>query len=176
MDVMIDLETLDTSPGAVVLTVGAVKFDVNKNNIFDELYIRLDVDEQINRNRTVDDGTVKWWSQQPEAIQAEAMGEHDRMPIADAIQTINKFLVGADCVWGQGYGFDMTILENLYQQYGHNKPWNFWNLRDSRTVFKMMPRDPVTIIPKVAAHNALADAHHQALCLQWCHKELGLAQ
>ena len=34
-------------------------------------------------------------------------------PVADAIQTINKFLVGVDCVWGQGYGFDMTILENL---------------------------------------------------------------
>ena len=41
------------------------------------------------------------------------MGEHDRMPVADAIQTINKFLVGVDCVWGQGYGFDMTILEKF---------------------------------------------------------------
>ena len=40
----------------------------------------------------------------------------------------------------------------------------------------MMQRDPITVIPKVAAHNALADAHHQALCLQWCHKELGLVR
>jgi hypothetical protein len=172
MDIMIDLETLDTSPSAVILTIGAVKFD--RTRIADELYIRLDVDEQINRNRTVDDGTVKWWSTQPESIQNEALGEHDRMAVADAIQTINRFIVGADCIWGQGYGFDMTILENIYQQYGHNKPWNFWNLRDSRTVFKLMPTDPVAVIPKVAAHNALADAHHQAQCLQWCYKQLGV--
>ena len=172
MDIMIDLETLDTSPSAVILTIGAVKFD--RTRIADELYIRLDVDEQINRNRTVDDGTVKWWSTQPESIQNEALGEHDRMAVADAIQTINRFIVGADCIWGQGYGFDMTILENLYLQTGFNKPWNFWNLRDSRTVFKLMPTDPVQAIPKVAAHNALADAHHQAQCLQWCYKQLGV--
>ena len=32
----------------------------------------------------------------------------------------------------------------------------------------------VAVIPKVAAHNALADAHHQVLCLQWCYKQLGV--
>ena len=37
MDCMIDLETLDTSPSAVVLTVGAVKF--NRDAVLDELYI-----------------------------------------------------------------------------------------------------------------------------------------
>ena len=172
MDCMIDLETLDTSASAVVLTVGAVKF--NRDTIADELYIKLDVDEQITRGRTVDDGTVIWWAGQPELIQDEAMGTDNRTPVADAIRHLNKFMVGTECTWGQGYGFDMTIIEDLYKMYGHNKPWNFWNLRDSRTVFKMMPTDPVKTIPKVAAHNALADAHHQALCLQWCYKELGL--
>tara|TARA_B100000989_G_scaffold93263_1_gene67659 strand:- start:32375 stop:32884 length:510 start_codon:yes stop_codon:yes gene_type:complete len=169
---MIDLETLDTSPSAVVLTVGAVKF--NRTSIVDELYIRLDVDEQIALGRTVDDGTVAWWATQPQKIQDEAMGEHNRTPVADAINKLNKFIVGCEQIWGQGYGFDMTIIENLYLQSGVNKPWNFWNLRDSRTVFKMMPTDPVNAIPKVAAHNALADAHHQARCLQWCYKQLGV--
>tara|TARA_B100001057_G_scaffold397280_1_gene407379 strand:- start:503 stop:1021 length:519 start_codon:yes stop_codon:yes gene_type:complete len=172
MDCMIDLETLDTSPGAVILTVGAVKF--NRNTIVNELYIRLDVDEQISQGRTVDDGTVAWWATQPLEIQDEAMGEHNRTPVEDAISTLNKFIVGCEQIWGQGYGFDMTILENLYRQYDHNKPWNFWNLRDSRTIFKIMPTDPVNAIPKVAAHNALADAHHQARCLQWCYKQLGV--
>ena len=174
MDCMIDLETLDTIPEAVVLTVGAVKFKPGGNSVQDELYIRLDVDEQINRNRTVDDRTVEWWSTQPQNIQDEALGEHNRTSVKDTIKLLNRFMVGCDAVWGQGYGFDMTILENLYLQNGFNKPWNFWNLRDSRTVFKLMPQDPVQAIPKVAAHNALADAHHQALCLQWCFKQLGL--
>ena len=174
MDCMIDLETLDTTPSAVILTVGAVKF--NRDSIVDELYIRLDVDEQINRNRTVDDRTVEWWSTQPQAIQDEALGEHNRTSVQDTITELNKFIVGCDAIWGQGYGFDMTLLQDLYLQWGHNIPWNFWNLRDSRTIFKIMPQDPVKVIPKVAAHNALADAHHQALCLQWCYKQLGFFQ
>lgn len=177
MDCMIDLETLDTSPGAVVLTIGAVKFNPRGTGIIDELYIRVDVDEQIALGRTVDEGTVEWWSTQPQAVQDEAMSsEHARTSIVDTIQLLNRFMVGTDCTWGQGYGFDMTIIENLYLQSGVNKPWNFWNLRDSRTVFKMMPTDPVKVIAKVQAHNALADAHHQAQCLQHCYKQLGLRE
>ena len=72
MDCMIDLETLDTSPGAVVLTIGAVKFNPRGTGIIDELYIRVDVDEQIALGRTVDEGTVEWWSTQPQAVQDEA--------------------------------------------------------------------------------------------------------
>jgi len=173
---MIDLETLDTSPACVVLTIGAVKFDPKKETVVDELYIRVDVDEQLARNRTVDDGTVAWWATQPQMVQDEAMGEQDRMAVTDMIYQLNKFMVGTELIWGQGYGFDMTILENLYQQYGVNKPWNFWSLRDSRTVFKMMKTDPLRVIPKVMAHNALADAHHQAQCLQWCYNQLGLRE
>ena len=91
MDCMIDLETLDTVPEAVVLTVGAVKFKPGGNSIQDELYIRLDVDEQINTNRTVDDRTVAWWSTQPQSIQDEALGEHNRTSVTDTIKQLNRF-------------------------------------------------------------------------------------
>ena len=47
-DIMIDLETLDTTPNATILTIGAIKFDPfgddlhNKN--CEKLYIKVDVD------------------------------------------------------------------------------------------------------------------------------------
>ena len=46
MDVMIDLETFISK---CFHNSRCSKTDVNKNNIFDELYIRLDVDEQIHK-------------------------------------------------------------------------------------------------------------------------------
>ena len=48
MDVMIDLETLSVTPESVLLTLAAVKFNPhNKVGITDELYHKLNVDEQI---------------------------------------------------------------------------------------------------------------------------------
>ena len=49
MDIMLDIETLATSPDAVVLTFGAIKFDPFNTStpMSDGIYFRLDVDEQI---------------------------------------------------------------------------------------------------------------------------------
>ena len=66
---MIDLETLDTSVDAVILTVGAIKFDpLSNSEPYAEMYHRLDVDEQTALDRTVDEGTIAWWGTQPEEI------------------------------------------------------------------------------------------------------------
>ena len=43
---------------------------------------------------------------------------------------------------GTRSAFDIVILENLYEQLGISI-WNFWQIRDSRTVFSLMPQDPM---------------------------------
>ena len=168
MNVMIDIETLCTRPSAVVLTVGLVEFD--NTRIHNKFYYRLCVDEQLNKNRTVDEGTMQWWSEQNSAVQEEALGELDRTPVDTVLDTVTRLTYNADSIWGQGYGFDMTILENLFQQYGRNIPWNFWKLRDSRTIFDVCK----VRLPKTEnKHNALDDAVQQTELLQGCLKTIG---
>ena len=59
---MIDLETLDVTPQATVLTVGGVKFDPHNNSEpHSEFYYKLDLDSQ---DRSVNDSTIAWWGQQ----------------------------------------------------------------------------------------------------------------
>ncbi len=62
---MIDIETLGTEPGSVVLSVGAVKFDpfnnIEPNN---GKHWMLDVDAQTNVGRLVDESTLAWWGKQ----------------------------------------------------------------------------------------------------------------
>ena len=65
------------------------------------------------------------------------------------------------------------ILENLYQQYEHHVPWPFWKIRDSRTLFAMMPTDPRKDIQE-ELHNALADSYYQAKCVQKTYKHFGV--
>ena len=173
---MIDLETLGTQPDCTVLTLGGIKFNpYNNKEPAKGLYLRLDVDEQSTMNRSVDPGTLEWWGKQKKEIQDEALGDENRTSVADTLAQLNKWLIGCDQIWCQGPAFDMVILENLYRQMKQPVPWNFWQVRDSRTLFSMMPVDPRKAI-QTDAHNALADCYYQAKCVQQSFKHFGITQ
>jgi len=161
-DIMLDLETLATSPDSVVLTFGAVKFDpFNPDEEIDKgLYLRLDVDEQISLGRAVDQGTIEWWATQPADVREEALGDNDRVSLDEFTRQLNKFVSGASRIWAQGPVFDIVILENLYRQVGKPAPWAYYTIRDSRTLLKALGDNRQA--GREAAHNALADCVYQA--------------
>ena len=170
----IDIETLATSPDAVVLTIGGIKFDpYQTDGLHSEFYCRIDADEQIDLGRAVDEDTLIWWGKQDADVQAEALDPEGRMSVNDTLKALNKWLVGVDKIWCQGPVFDITILENLYRNVDLHYNWSFWNIRDSRTLFGLVPKDPRKEID-FAAHNALADAIVQSLCIQKVYKQLGV--
>ena len=165
MDIMLDIETLATSPDAVVLTFGAIKFDPFNPSIqmSDGIYFRINVDEQIDLGRRVDEGTVAWWGTQSAEVREEALGETDRASLEDFTKALNKFVVGATRIWAQGPVFDIVILENLYRQIGKPAPWQYYAIRDSRTLLKALGDDRKG---GALLHNALADAVSQAEAVQ----------
>ena len=175
MDIMLDLETLATSPDIVILTFGAVKFnpfdqDVEMNQ---GLYFRINVDEQIALGRHVDDGTVAWWGSQSDEVREEALGEHDRISLEEFTKELNKFVVGVDRIWAQGPVFDIVILENLYRQLQKPTPWPYYLIRDSRTLLKALGD---TRKGGALLHNALADCVSQAQAIQHAVKKYNLTQ
>ena len=170
----IDIETLGSTPDTVVLTIGGIKFDpMVDDGLHSQFYYRLDADEQLEMGRTITQTTLEWWDKQPEEIKAEAMDPEDRISVNETLKALNKWLVGVDKVWCQGPVFDIGILENLYKQINLHHNWSFWNIRDSRTLFSLMDSDPRKEID-FAAHNALADAIVQSLCIQKVYKSLGI--
>jgi hypothetical protein len=173
MDVMLDLETLGTQPGCVILTLGAVKFDpYTMNDPGPGLYVRPDADEQIARGREVQQDTLEWWMKQAEDVREEALGVDGRIPVEEMYRQLNRFLVGVNNIWCQGPVFDIAILENLYMQYGWPTPWQFWQIADSRTLFKVHG-DP-RVKGKAGLHNALEDCVSQAVAVQQVYNRLGL--
>ena len=170
----IDIETLGTSPDTVVLTIGGIKFNPHEDDgLHSQFYYRLDADEQIEMGRTVDEKTLEWWEKQPEEIRKEALETTGRISTEQSLKALNKWLVGVDKIWCQGPVFDIGILENLYKQIGLHHNWPFYIIRDSRTLFGLMDKDPRKEID-FAAHNALADAIVQSLCIQKVYKKLNL--
>jgi hypothetical protein len=170
---MIDLETLSTNPDAVILTVGGVKFDpYTQMKPYDELYFRVDVDSQTAMGRDVMQETMDWWAQQPKEISEEALGDNDRINLDDMIKKINKFSVGVDVFWCQGPLFDYAILQNIYRQMETPIPWQYWQIRDSRTLFSLVPKDYNE--QRTGLHNALQDCIFQAKKVQRVYKQLGI--
>lgn len=162
-DLMIDLETLATSPDAAILTVGAVKFDPFGGSITETFYAKIDLDSCHEINLTVSDATIEWWSQQSEEAKNEAFNLDNRIPIDDAFVDLYKFAWGCERVWSNGAAFDVVICETVFNRIHKAIPWKFWQVRDVRTMFDL-GIDPLR--PPVTAHNALEDARNQAICIQ----------
>ena len=170
----IDLETIDTCPQATVLSLGAVKFNpLDASEPHSELYLKINIDEQDQLGRTASDSTIEWWSKQDPKIMEEAFDQTGAVSVDEALRQINKWVVGVDTLWGQGYGFDYTILEDMFRRSGKPIPWNFWIIRDSRTLFSCCEKDPRKAF-QTDLHNALADAYFQSKAIQVAYKELGL--
>mgnify|MGYP000037561906 CR=1 FL=1 len=173
---MIDLETFGTNPDCVITSMGAIKFSpFNDEEPHDPLYIKAEVEQQTEMGRTIDDSTMAWWAKQDSKVRDEAFSEDGRINLEEMTTQLNKFLVGVDKIWCQGPAFDMVILEDLYRQLQRPTPWQFWQVRDSRTLFGLMPSDPRKEIQE-DLHNALADCYYQAICVQKTFKHFGIVK
>ena len=169
----IDLETIDTRPQSTVLSLGGVKFNpFDDSEPHSEMYFKIQIDDQDRLGRTASDDTIEWWTKQDPKIMEEAFDQKDAITVEDALSKINKFVVGVDVLWGQGYGFDYTIIEDMYRSLSKPIPYNFWQVRDSRTLFSVCKEDPRKKIQN-DLHNALADAYYQSKAIQMAYKELG---
>ena len=169
-DIMIDLETLNTTTDSAILTIGAVKFDpfdrdqldITKTRM-DVFYEKVDLDSCDKLGLTTSDDTIEWWSKQSQDAQDAAFDPEGRLDIEEAFNRLYKFCWGAKRVWSNGACFDIMICEHVFRKIGKAVPWNFWEIRDVRTAFDL-GIDPKR--PPVLAHHALEDAWNQAVGIQ----------
>lgn len=163
---MIDIETLDTLPTSVVLSVGACKFDpCSDSEPYDKQHWKIDIDQQTGLGRTISESTLEWWSKNDPKVIEETFTDTGRVKCEQFAKELNKWLVGADKIWCQGPQFDMVIIENLFKMSDSHCNWQFWKIMDCRTLFNLMPADPRKSI-NFDAHNALEDAVVQSICVQ----------
>lgn len=186
VDLMIDLETLDTTSSSVILSIGAVFFDPFKGLLGDKFYTRVDIEEQMAQGRTISASTLKWWLQQSqEAIQAAFFSEQS-LPIKQALKEFIVF-IGTKQIrpWGNGAMFDVAIMENCYKMYLPNySPWQFYSVRDFRTLNNLFDRESQKAELEAIGlteffsgkHNALADATYQAEVALYIFKKILKAQ
>ena len=179
-DLMIDIESLDTSPYCVILTIGIVRFDPYGEGIAEGWTLKPTIEDQTEQyNRIVNDDTIRWWSQQsPEALE-EAMGDKDRMSLKNCMEVVYHIGWNRRAVWSHGAPFDVVACETAMRQTLTDRPnpipWPFYTVRDTRTLFEI-----ASVKLKdgghVTSHKAVEDAERQAIVVQQAYKKLGLTR
>lgn len=166
-DMMLDMETLDTSASAVILSIGAVRF--NEKNIADDAFYRvITLQSNLDEHRTISQSTLGWWMKQD--AKAKAVFEAPNQVTLGLALAEFRTWGGTPLewdntrVWANAPDFDCTIMKHAYGQQG--EPWKFWNTRCYRTIKNLQAARNVPKPANAGAHNALFDAIAQAQHLQ----------
>lgn len=161
MDLMIDIEGLGTGPDTTILTIAAQAFDPLGSGYYDQhYYCRVDLESQ--EGRSIQQSTIDWWATQPAESREEAFGEDNRIPLRQALEELGRIAWHAKRIWANGPTYDMNILEHAYKSLGMNIPWQFYNVRDARTVYSLWPN----LSKPPISHHALEDCRRQIDLLQ----------
>jgi len=174
--VMIDLETLGTGNDAVIISLGAVKFNPVADTLREGFYVRISPESCVAHGLKIDGQTVTWWLQADRADARQALLASEEMDLASALDGFAIwFGLESRPVWGNGATFDNVILRNAYRAARMDCPWEFWHDRCFRTFKSLAPNLPKpTFDAADVQHHALGDARAQARQMQLIVKDLGL--
>ena len=177
-NIMIDLETFSTRKDAVVVSIGAVGFDLGVGKSLElgaPFHIGVSILDQQKLGRVVDGSTLLWWLTQERAAR-ESLGRRmaESAPLLQALFSLDQYVRDAGAkvkVWAKGANFDIALLESLFESVGMDKPWKYNHTRCTRSFdgFFTPEDDP----PHGVGHDALFDARWQAQQLQNLYVRMG---
>ena len=158
----IDIETLGTKPGSIILSVGLIPFTLRepvKGENAD--YWRISVIDSLICGLVADEDTLEWWSKQTTlARKALEIGEMRTLQSTwYRLEHVLKTHCTDKChVWMKGTSFDGVLLGVALEKVGAGVPWKYWQERDVRTIC-----DGIIEPERIGTHhNSADDAVHQA--------------
>jgi hypothetical protein len=175
-DIMIDIETFGNRSHSIVLSIGAVQFDIQTGETGKTFYKKIDLQSAMDAGLKINASTLKWWMEQNhEALIELFSGETEKLK--DVLDSFGVFIEEIEShimsdgdneterarVWGNGARFDLGILEDAYEAVGKKTPWYFRGEMDVRTLVAFAPEVKKRMKNEFdgVEHNALHDCYHQ---------------
>lgn len=158
-NVMIDLETLGTKPGCIILSVAAIPF--HSTCLQPVFYEKISQDSCISSGLVSDPDTIAWWNKQNPLVRNEAFsGTKHLIEVLDELALWMADLPTRPLIWGNGADFDAPILAAAFGKCGLKLPWSYGTSRCYRTLKNLFPA--FDTVRAAVSHNALEDAIAQA--------------
>ncbi len=170
---VLDIETLDKTPSAVIFAIGCVIVDVEQLEITNEFYTVINPNQ---KGRTTGNGTPEWWIKQsveaPEAFEQLQQSYGSNKTLKAALYELGSFLreeFNEEPVnmFGNGPEFDNVILDDAFSWAGLKTPWSYWGNQSIRTSNLLAQLAGHKIEREFVGikHHALDDAYHEAFLL-----------
>lgn len=174
--VMIDIETWGTENDAVIVSLGAVKFDLrlaSDSMITDQFYVAIDPQSCMHYKLSITASTLKWWMDPARDKPRNDWIESEKVDLATALDGFCQWY-GQESLptWGNGATFDNIIMRSAFKAVGMQQPWDFWHDKCYRTFKGLAPALKIERIGEY--HNALDDAISQAKHMQVIADHLGI--
>ena len=152
LEMMIDLETLDTRPSAIVLSIGAVVWQSVMEDHFIpdgtsrtqkklgyeivDRWMRVPRIDEQTKLRTMSESTLMWWQNQTSMAQQEAFNPvrlSARATLQEFMQWTTGFNTKITRFWASPSTFDFPIMESYADQFEMPLPWSYRQKYDVRT-------------------------------------------
>lgn len=163
--VMIDIETMGNMSHSAIVSVGAVRFDLETGEIGEKFYMNVDLQSCLDAGMIINADTLMWWLNQSEAARKKIIEKGHSLN--RVLISLSAFVTKDDEVWGNSARFDLGILSDAFNTFKMPIPWDFRKERCVRTLVSFAPevkeQEPNTGI----AHDALADCVFQ---INYCSK------
>lgn len=173
-DVMIDLETLGTKPGCVVLSIGACSYNRFSGEIFETFYAEINRAASHQLGLESHSSTIDWWNKQGEEARMfiARTGTDESLHPSEACRLFSVWMenrksdMDIQGVWANDPTFDCAILSHVFSAVDIETPWPFRAERSCRTAVDIgliLGINPKKTLPFFGVpHHALDDAKHQA--------------
>lgn len=153
---MCDIETSGVRVGSIVTSVALVRFSDEAHCAFN-----LSIPDQQALGLETDPATEAWWAQQDPVARQMALASP--LPLASALPYLSQWIEwaagGQDWqIWCHGATFDCPLLGEVYRRAGIPCPWQFWQVRDTRTLYDLAcidSKDYAVPPPHVALNDAI---------------------
>jgi hypothetical protein len=162
MDIMLDIETIGTSPRAVILSVAMVEFQIQADGHVEigaeKLWVP-DLRRQLALGREVDPKTMKFWLDADDSARLHWTHPTSICSFEEMLQGITDFwrLAPREGLWANGIIFDVGILEDAYKQVGSVQPWPYNAPRDARTIYRVLEQKRSLPTQDFVLHDPVAD-------------------
>jgi DNA polymerase III epsilon subunit-like protein len=160
--VMVDTETLGLKADAIILAIGAVVWDIDRD-LGDEFYVEIDPATYLGE---IEIETMKFWMLQ--AAAGNPCPCEGTIGLSSAwamfynwLQKISDYGTKRLEIWSNGTDFDIPKLYYAAESLGEEILWAYNDVRDYRTIAKEFGKYGEKP-EKACHHNALSDAIWQA--------------
>jgi len=162
--IMIDIETMGTKPGAIILSVAAVEFDLSTGKTGLVFHQTIDPESSQKAGMKLDFDTVVWWIKQGKEAQkviVENTGNKLEKVLTKLADWIKDYCDENVYVWGNSARFDLGLLQAAYEVFEMDIPWNHYNELDVRTIASFGREIKDNMAFEGVKHNPLDDCYHQ---------------